>query len=169
MIILVDGIDRVGKSTLCKMLSDELGIPSNKDDTRYLGTHRDVVVNTEKINTFVNLIENGCLKDVIFDRFHLTEYVYSAVERGFINKHMFDVDKRLCNLNDLVILIYVRPTDIVKSSVEHGKDLSEHDALFSTFYNLSKIQYKIKTSYNYFDDVIKEVKRIREEYYYYET
>lgn len=164
MIILVDGIDRVGKTTLCRMLTDEFGIPSNKDDTRYLGTHRDVIVNTEKINTFMNLIENRCITNIIFDRFHLTEYVYSAIERGFINKNMFDIDKRLCDCGELVILIYVRPTDIVKSSVEHGKDLSEHDALFATFFNLSKLKYKIKTSYNYFDDVIKEVKRIRSEY-----
>ena len=158
MIIIVDGIDRVGKTTLCNILKNTFNLPICKDDTRYLGSHENVIVNTEKNNTFVNLIEQGCLTNIIFDRFHLTEYVYSAIERNVQNSYMLDIDKRLANIKTAnVILILVNPVDVNKSSVQHGKDLSEHAELFETFYNLSKIKHKYITNYDEFDELIQKL------------
>lgn len=156
MIILVEGIDRVGKTTLCKILSDRFGFPISKDDTRYYGSHNNVDINTEKDNTFVNLIEQGCIDNVIFDRFHLTEYVYSYIERGVKNDAMIDIDNRLSKLD--VLLIFVLPVDIKWSSREHGSDLTKHQKLFEKMYEQSKLNKYRCTFYSY-DMCINEVER----------
>ena len=156
MIIIVEGIDRVGKTTLCNMLEKRyknlLDIKRFRDDTRYAHGHTDMDVNTEKINTLMNLIENDIVRNVILDRFHLTEFVYGAVEREYGNADMYDIDKRLSEVdkryNNMVVLIYVVPTDIKASSEEHGRNLERHLKLFNNFYNGSFIENKIKVDYN---------------------
>ena len=60
-IIIVEGVDRVGKTTLCEKLEDELGYKRFRDDFRYYGNYKQKSINTEKINTLMNLIE-GLIK-----------------------------------------------------------------------------------------------------------
>lgn len=158
MIIIVDGIDRVGKTTLCNLLSESLDYPISKDDVRYALTYDDMLIGTEKNNTFVNLIEQGCLKNIIFDRFHFTEFTYGVIERGYINTFMIDIDKRLSNLN--VLLILVKPTDVNFSSNEHGKSLNKHNAVFNALFECSQIKNKIVTDYTKFDETVKYVRGI---------
>ena len=66
--------------------------------------------------------------DVIFDRFHLSEYVYGMIERGYINNNVWKIDERLASLN--AIIVHVRPYDIESSSLLHGKDLTEYEDAF---------------------------------------
>ena len=67
MIIVVEGIDRVGKTTLCDMIEERyrnvLDFMRFRDDTRYAHSHGDRLVNTEKINTLQNLMEAGKAKE----------------------------------------------------------------------------------------------------------
>lgn len=158
MIIIVDGIDRVGKTTLCNMLSEALNYPVGKDDSRYANTYDDMLINAEKDNTFVNLIEQGCLKDVIFDRFHFTEYVYGCIDRGYTNHYMIDIDERLGKL-DNVLLILVRSENIQVSSKEHGKSLLRHDSLFCKLYETTKIKNKMIVEYSMFSSIVDYIKR----------
>lgn len=155
MIVIVDGIDRVGKTTLCNKLSKELGFSISKDDTRYFGSHNNIDINTEKDNTFVNLIEQGCLDNVIFDRFHMTEYVYSKVERNVENINMLDIDERLSKQDVIMVLVY--PIDIAWSSRVHGKDLTKHQYEFERFFYYSKIKRKFRCSYMTADIVIAKI------------
>lgn len=158
MIIIVDGIDRVGKTTICEKLSKSLGYPISKDDTRYYGKHDNINVNTEKDNTFVNLIEQGCLTDIIFDRFHLTEYVYGKVERGYKNMYMYDIDERLAKRNDTV-LILVQPVNVEECSILHGRNLSLHKIEFDKFFIDSKMQKCMCNMYTY-DKVYDFIRRL---------
>lgn len=157
MIIIVDGIDKVGKTTLCKLLSKEFGLNISKDDTRYFGSHSNIDINTEKDNTFVNLIEQGCLDNVVFDRFHMTEYVYSKVERGKENKYMLDIDERLSKQDVIMILVF--PVDINWSSRMHGSDLSLHQKEFEMFYKKSKIKKKYRCTHVTYDVVLNQIKK----------
>lgn len=172
MVIIVEGIDRVGKTTLCEMIEeryrDSIDFRRFRDDTRYIHNHLNREVNTEKINTLQNLLEAGLIDNVILDRYHITEFVYGAIERSYKNVDMYDIDKRLAELdkkdtvdedeidpgmsfdghehND-VVLIYVVPVDIKMSSTEHGYNLERHLKWYNDFYDNTLIKNKIKVDY----------------------
>lgn len=174
MVIIVEGIDRVGKTTLCEMIEERyiesVGFRRFRDDTRYIHNHLNREVNTEKINTLQNLLEEGFIHNIILDRYHITEFVYGAIERSYKNDDMYDIDKRLAELdkkdtfdedeeevdpgmsydghiqND-VVLIYVVPVDIKMSSTEHGHNLERHLEWYNDFYDNTEIKNKIKVDY----------------------
>lgn len=174
MVIIIEGIDRVGKTTLCEMIEDRyresVGFRRFRDDTRYIHNHLNRQVNTEKINTLQNLLEAGFINNIILDRYHITEFVYGAIERSYKNVDMYDIDKRLADMakkdtadeseeeidpgmsfdghiqND-VVLIYVVPTDIKLSSEEHGYNLERHLKWYDDFYNNTLIKDKITVDY----------------------
>jgi thymidylate kinase len=156
MIIIVEGIDRVGKTTLCNKLSKELGIKIFKDNPVHYSSGLKEVY-TEKVKTLVNMQE--CFNnDFISDRLHLTEYVYGFCEREYCNMEMFNVDEQLSKMD--CILILVTPVYIERSSKEHGKDLKLHSILMDTFYRRSKIKNKFRIMYEDFDSITEEVRKI---------
>lgn len=138
MIFIVEGIDRVGKTTLCNLLKSEFGLPIFKDEFRY-GNYDCA---HEKANTFLNLIENGIVKDVIVDRFHWSEFVYGKINRGVEDsKVCLDIENRLKQVGNsqVVMMIYVRPENIEQSIKEHGSDLHKHNELFKKLYKESEL------------------------------
>lgn len=156
MIIIVEGIDRVGKTTICEKIIEEFSnrgkhIIRFRDDTRYHGGHESMDINTEKINTLQSMIEEGIVDNVILDRYHLTEFVYGSCDRGYLNIDMLDIDRRLRNYElvsgTVIVLIVVEPIDVIESSKEHGSDLSVHAALFEKMYNLSQVRHRYLIDY----------------------
>lgn len=154
MVIIVEGIDRVGKTTLSEMIEDRyagiIDFIRFRDDTRYVHNHLNRQVNTEKINTLQNLLEAGLIDNIILDRYHITEFIYGAIERSYKNDDMYDIDKRLAELdiNETdVVLIYVVPTDIKMSSSEHGYNLERHLKWYDDFYKNTLIKNKIIVDY----------------------
>lgn len=156
MIIIVEGIDRVGKSTLCNKLSETLNIPIFK----YSG----LISNDKKRNDYetdkllLTLEAFNCSKQsVIFDRFHLTDYVYGRLERNYKHKKAnfnFEIIEHELNKIGNVHLIYVIPTDIHYSSCEHRKNLLIHNELFNNVFENSIIENKYKIDYNGIDNLV---------------
>lgn len=162
MVIIIEGIDRVGKTTLCDMIIDAIPFMNFvrfRDDTRYVHSFQNMDINTEKINTLQNLMEQGLVDNVILDRYHLTEWVYGGVDRQYENDEMWDIDKRMQE-NVPCILIYVVPTDVRLSSQEHGKNLSRHNAWFNEAYEQTVIENKVKVDYNTLVDAVEYVKEV---------
>lgn len=162
MVIIIEGIDRVGKTTLCDMIIDalpDMNFVRFRDDTRYAHSFQSMDINTEKINTLQNLMEQDLVDNVILDRYHLTEWVYGGVDRQYENDEMWDVDKRIQE-NVPCILIYVIPTDVRLSSHEHGKNLFRHNAWFNDAYSQTAIKNKIKVDYNTLNDAVEYVKEV---------
>lgn len=162
MIILVDGIDRTGKTTLVEKLSMEFNYPVFKDDTRYSLSHGNMVLNSEKLNTLINVIEKGLVKDAIFDRFHWTEFIYGKVDRGYVNCDVYDMERRLENYSiktGNVVQVIMYPDDIDRSNKEHGSGLNEHMFLFDFVANMTNV-YTIKATYNSIDDCIQKISQI---------
>lgn len=154
-LIIVEGIDRVGKTTLCNKLSTELNIPIFKDNCTYEG-YNDKRVNYEKMNTIVNMLEQLEVQDFISDRLHLTEMVYGAFDREYDSSDLIkSIDKRLSKLD--VLLILVKPTSIEKSSKEHGGDLRRHERLFKILYDCSTLD-KMSCTYDTLHVAVANVK-----------
>lgn len=156
-VIIIEGIDRVGKTTLALKLKKELNAKILKDATIDGRLTKEIV--SEKINTTVNLLTLWPKNDIlIVDRFHLSELVYGYLDRRYNNLHMLNVDEMLSKLD--VKLVLVNPTDVEKSSKEHGSDLSIHDKLFRQFYNDSKIKKKKQCDYNSLDETVEWLKGV---------
>lgn len=159
MIIAVEGIDRTGKSTFCEALSDNTGF------VNFYAPESDIVKNKDK-----NMYDEAdkCLKlatladlsatDVVFDRFHISDFVYGIVNRNYyVDEAMMlfkKVDEKLAKLG--VVVYYFKPKTVAYSSVLEGRDLSKEFELFELFKEASSCVV-VETDY---DHVTQQVERL---------
>lgn len=160
MIIAVEGIDRTGKSTFCEALSENTGF------VNFYVPESDIVRNEDK-----NMYDEAdkCLKlailaglsstDVVFDRFHISDFVYGVLNRCYdideALKLFKKVDEKLAKLG--VVVYYFKPKTVAYSSVIEGRDLSKEYELFELFKEASSCVV-VETDY---DHVAQQVKRLK--------
>lgn len=143
-IVIIDGIDRVGKTTLALLLEEKLNAKIFKDAMVTGELSKDMV--TEKIATVTNMLTLWPKNDIIIiDRFHISELVYGMLDRNYVNEYMVEIDKKLARMD--AIYIWVKPNDIKWSSEQHGKDLSMHDKWFGSYFNQTAISKKFCCDY----------------------
>lgn len=167
MIIIVEGIDRVGKTTLVNKLSEELNIPVVKQ-TRIGGNKtsaEDIVsVNYGRAAGLVDFWNNKAFNtSIILDRFFWTEAVYNKCDRC-INCSIAaakGLDDVMQVVKEKYLIILVDPTDIKWSSEKHGKDLTNHQYWFNKLFNMSGLN-KLRCDFNTIDETVCEVKKILE-------
>lgn len=159
MIIAVEGIDRTGKSTFCEALSDNTGF------VNFYAPESDIVKNEDK-NMFdeadkclkLAVLADSSATDVVFDRFHISDFVYGIVNRNYNAKEAMKlfkkVDKKLAKLG--VVVYYFQPKTVAYSSALEGRDLSKEYELFELFKEASSCVV-VETDY---DHVIQQVKRL---------
>lgn len=157
MIVIVEGIDRVGKTTLCNKLHEETYFPIYKHKHKEFNYSKmDNLNETDKMLQLLDLC-NILHGNIIFDRFHWSDLVYGILDRNYNIPLAYDnfhkIDQRLIN----AIIIYVMPTDIEKSSIEHGKDLTKYNQLMEECkkYSFTKVY---TCTYLTINDIIKEIK-----------
>ena len=163
-IIIVEGIDRVGKTTLCDRLSKELQIEIQqrpKGDGTYDFSKLELGdVYAEEAYMLSQFRKEK--KSVILDRFHLSEYIFGEYLRKYdrVNSIRFFnfVDYMAMKAN--AILICVKPTSLQRSSEEDGKDLSAMQASFETIFRGSIIRNKYTASYDTFDQIVQTIKEL---------
>lgn len=154
--IIVEGIDRVGKTTLVNLLRDKTNMPVLNDTYLYdtADMRKDKRVNVEKIKTIVNFARDVNDKFIV-DRLHWSEMIYGYCDRGYDNVvSCLDIEDELINLGAKIILVV--PTDVVSSSKQHGEDLSKHAKLFEAVFDNSKID-KFKCDYNTLSEALRWV------------
>lgn len=149
MIFIVEGIDRVGKTTLIDRFIKSTNI-------KKFNAYFPELVPPSKFDNFNEtdkylreiLLCKMFESDIVFDRLHLTDFVYGCIERHYDFTAALEnfklIEREL--LSQKAMLILVKPTDIKLSSQSHGKDLSVHEGLFEMAYNMSKLT-KIKCDY----------------------
>ena len=139
MIVVVEGVDRVGKTTLVNKLV-KAGFVDLKDefvvDKSFISNFADYSLG--KCDSFVaiakKLQEEG--KNVVIDRLHMTELVYGGSIRHDTNTEgCLALDMMLANLG--AILCYIRPSNLKLSNELAGEDQSERAELFEIFTNMS--------------------------------
>lgn len=157
MVIIVEGIDRVGKTTLVNMLHKATGFPVYKNNTEFKLENMDNENETDKMIKMLQICALGNV-DIIFDRFHWTDTVYGCLQRGYLlNTALQNKDKIEGVLAEMkAVVCLVRPTDIVNSSKQHGCDLHRHSDLFNMLFNESQLD-KIGCTFPTLKDVEKWV------------
>ena len=154
--IIVEGIDRVGKTTLVNLLKEKTGWPVLDDSYLYetKDMRKDKRVNVEKIKTIVNFARDVSDKFIV-DRLHWSEMIYGYCDRGYDNVvPVLDIEDELIKVGAKIILVV--PTDIESSSKQHGKDLSKHAEIFEAVFDDSKMK-KFRCDYNTLSDAVRWV------------
>lgn len=161
MIVIVEGIDRTGKTTLCKKL-ERLGFYYFKDDwninTKLLTSSEIPSFSIGKLDTTLSLIRSLIDKypNIVIDRLHLTEYAYGiSKERGLDIDAWTEVDTWLKKFYNTLI-VYMDSEDLAKSSSEAGEDLTEIHRTFSEALMRSKLDY-LYSSYSKINETIRHI------------
>lgn len=160
MLIIVEGIDRVGKTTLCEMLSKSFGIKIFKHDSKLFNL--DKMDNDNETDKAIKIYEickllNGTL---LLDRSYWSDFVYGVLERNYCISNALENLKKIESIyKDEAVIIYVRPVDLKLSSKLHGADLTKYNDLFESVRKGTKCKV-IDCTYESLEKVIVELESI---------
>ena len=139
MIVIVEGIDRVGKTTLCnKLVANGFVLLNEKCQLPISNLDRQMI-EQERIHSQLAVLKLIKNENIVIDRFHLSQIVYGSVNRNSLDTTMFNVDEELAKIG--AKLIIVNPEDLTKSSEEHGSNLDMHFIMFEMCKRCTKMQY----------------------------
>lgn len=146
MVVIVEGFDKAGKSTLCEGLSRELDLKVYRvtRPSKFFDDSEFKPFLYGELTGVVNLLEIFSIQQVVFDRFHLTEFAYSLafsseLDTSFLRK----IDERLSKLNSFLILLESsRPLDLGESEIL-GEKQDEIKFLFRKLFLNSRIRRKL--------------------------
>lgn len=161
-LIIVEGIDRVGKTTLIQKIKERVNGNCIVMKDSYIDNGDINEANaSEKLKTTLNMLDaierSKVDVTVILDRFHWTELVYGYVDRKYLNVYANEVDRHISlNYKDATIIL-VAPTNLKRSSDEHGKDLTAHDIFFMTLTKATNIKNVRICDYNSMKQVIEKL------------
>ena len=136
MILIVEGANRTGKSTMIGMLqklAENSGVEFKLYNER-INKNENIGTTPEGMYAYAKSVISDLLKEdtneklIVFDRFHISEFVYGEAFRGYTNDLMFKVGDFL-QLMDAKILY-------MKSDFKHVTDRHkalEYEALQSRF------------------------------------
>lgn len=109
---IIEGIDRLGKSTLVQNIQHKLGYhlvihydkPKQLDCYINQGSKSPLQIYQEMVNeTMFGLIDDS-YNNIIFDRGHLGECVYAPLYRNYSGDYVFDLEYET-NLNDTKLIL----------------------------------------------------------------
>lgn len=153
MIVVIEGIDRVGKTTLAEKLV-KAGFVYLKDE--FMLKHKCFSSFSDyslgKCDSFVKIAkqlhEEG--KNVVIDRLHITELVYgNTIRKESNDEGCFALDMELANLGALLCL--VQPSNIQLSNELAGVDQTQRSELFNYYTKLSSMR-KLVCTYETLDE-----------------
>lgn len=134
MIIIFEGADRSGKSTIANALSTQLNIP-------YFKVHRDKYWWDPAVN--LNYLDEGITQfieqtqiSVIIDRWVPSDYMYSKLFSRDISYHkIWEIDQRFAKMNTLLVICY-------KDKDKHIVDIEDADFVNPSMYDRMLELYK---------------------------
>lgn len=152
-VIILEGVDKTGKSTLAKDLSALTGYP-----VVHLSVPPEDVDYEKHLISLIAFHPDG----VIFDRFHLGDYVYAGLTReepalsprGFVN-----VERHLANRSAVIVYCWAELKDLQRRFVEDGETLipsSEISRLQARYVSILKTSELPKVLYNFEHDSYKQ-------------
>ena len=146
MLIIVEGSNKVGKSTIINKLAKLHNVSTiyNRNILKEMvDPKQEAYISAIAMLDVIKSVSKT--QNIILDRFHLSEYVYGYLKRGYDNSELFrKIDTEISNMDCLLVLV----TSDYKHLEEIGKQqfLDEYNyiqrMLIATFYT-SKIKDKL--------------------------
>lgn len=151
MLIIFDDVDKSGKTTLSKLLAEELNIPYVKLNNISVKENESInlgisISTHSQLETFTQLYEQGVIKNAILDRFHGSEIVYSNLFlRPYGISYIKDIEKRLSRNNDVILIRTRRPQAVLNKLWKSEEKLLNMELLpklleeYDNFYKNTKL------------------------------
>jgi len=152
MLVILEGIDKVGKTALSKKLED-VGFLNFKDEPFDGIENLTKERANEKLTTtlsFLKMLDKKGI-DIVVDRFHFSELIYGKLDRGYENWYIHFLDEELNKLNTHLVLI--QPTNINYNNEKHGSDLSKHNNWFKHLFEKTAIKNKTTLDHKTIDEL----------------
>ena len=173
LIVVVEGLERTGKTTLCKEF-EKRGFVYFKDFNR-INKHICLGMESRLDTTLTflqNLSENGV--NVVVDRLHLSEYAYGKIFRKGHSANVDYIDNAISKLNS--VLIYCKDSDfeeyknrmLLKYTPEQVRKLSEE---FEYYFDKSEIKNKFVyefaecCAFEYIDYIFEQINYYEYDFY----
>lgn len=156
MVIILEGIDRVGKTTLAERIAKEFNceyFKAERVEDRYCTLKENSAISygycMGQVQLFNKTYAEDKEKHIVIDRFHWTEYVYTKIQRDreLDSFYMRNIDAEMLKCKQGYLMILMEPIDLKKCSKMHGRDLSMHRDLFDMIYDTTNL-LKYKCTYN---------------------
>lgn len=163
MIVIVEGIDRVGKTTLCEKLQDR-GFILLKDGMENFSDEKSATkarCSLAKLDTTFKFIEqiHNQGHNVVVDRLHLTEIVYGKCDRSRVvyDEEIADLEREFFErIGGNAVLVLVTPTNEQEAFERSGENQSKHVELFKSYFKTSNLR-KIRTDFNTLDSAVARI------------
>ena len=168
MIVVVEGVDRVGKTTLVKKLVKAGFIDLKDEFILFHSFYADFPdYSLGKCDSFVaiakKLNEEG--KNVVIDRLHITEMVYGKTLRNDARiSGCFALDMVLANMG--AILCYIKPASLSFSNELAGVDQTKRSELFDYYVKMSSM-HTIVGDFDSIDKLVDYILNVSYEYDFY--
>lgn len=145
-IVLVEGVNKVGKSSVCDYLNKNYAFHAVNDDSiadvvnanRGYHARGGLFAST---TIFEALSSNIRSLNLIVDRFHLTEFVYGVHTRGYSPDYIWDIDSRLKAIG--VKLLYM--TDSVDNIIERNMKPGVNKSYLESLICLMEAAYRLSS------------------------
>lgn len=175
MIVILEGLERTGKSTVAEILENNFGFIRFKDHNHLMEMDSNSIANRldATLSMIVALDKAG--KNVVLDRFHISELIYGTYYRGYNRsnfQHVRYIDEVLSHLNTKLILLERTVDEKYKEVFPHNGHEKEIDMMQKDFrYEVDKSYIENKmvcnTSEVSFYDVAKDIVNISKKYDFY--
>ena len=143
---LIEGLDRLGKSTLIQGIRNELGYYEvvHFSKPQRLAIYDSKATIDDKVNLlqsyyhyqhagFENMMRMICSDaKIIFDRAHLGEVVYSPMYRNYSGDYVYELENQYClnERTDIRLILLIEDFDIAKHFVDDGESLGPVEKRF---------------------------------------
>ena len=175
MIVILEGLERTGKSTVAEILENNFGFIRFKDHNHLRFMDLKSIANRldSTLSMLVSLDKAG--KNIVLDRFHISELIYGTNDRGYPDydfDHIYYIDEVLSHLNTK---LYLLERNVNNEYVEafprkvNESELLEYQKKFRYAFDKSYIENKCiyNTSEMSFYDVAKDIANFSKKYDFY--
>ena len=175
MIVILEGLERTGKSTIAEILENNFGFIRFKDHNHLRLMDLSSIANRldSTLSMLVSLDKAG--KNIVLDRFHISELIYGTNDRGYRDydfEHIYYIDEVLSKLNTK---LYLLERNVNNEYVEafprkvNESGLLEYQKKFRYAFDKSYIENKCiyNTSEMSFYDVAKDIANFSKKYDFY--
>ena len=175
MIVILEGLERTGKSTIVEILENNFGFIRFKDHNHLRFMDLKSIANRldSTLSMLVSLDKAG--KNIVLDRFHISELIYGTNDRGYRDydfEYIYYIDEVLSHLNTK---LYLLERNVNNEYVEafprkvNESGLLEYQKKFRYAFDKSYIENKCiyNTSEMSFYDVAKDIANFSKKYDFY--
>lgn len=175
MIVVLEGLERTGKSTIAEILETKYNFVNFKDHNHLMEMDRSSIANRLDATLSMIIALDKANIDVVLDRFHLSELIYATYYRGYNRanfQHIRYIDEVLSHLNTK---LYLLERTVDKGYEEAFPDngyfkkiaMMQKDFRYEVDKSYIKNKYVCNTSEVSFYDVAKDIVNFSKKYDFY--